>query len=219
MSQEDYREKIEEHRQAVNIEPEHETNPSRMTRSQLHGNQNKKKKKNNRNNKLLTVLAFIFILIPVSLLVYFGYFAKDPNSEKTEIDHGGVQIETNEDNPSKKMINTSINEDKKLTAQDQAKKENAEKIAAEKKAAEEKEAQEKAAQAENEAAKAQEKQQQIYNEAKAAGRLYNVKQGETIKSIAIDFYGSDAGIAIIKEANGITGDSIPPGTTIAIPEQ
>lgn len=218
MSQEDYREKIEEHRQAINIEPAHETNPTRMTRRQLHGNQNKKKKKDNRNNKLLTVLAIIFILIPVSMLVYFGLFAKD-NSEKTEIDHGGVQIETNEDNLSNKMIKTSSNEEKKLTAQEKAKKAKAEKIAAEKKAAKEKAAQEKAAQAEKEAAKVKEKQQQIYNEAKAAGRLYNVKQGETLESIAIQFYGSDAGIAIIKEANGITGDNIPPGTTIAIPEQ
>ncbi|WP_397537646.1 LysM peptidoglycan-binding domain-containing protein [Rummeliibacillus pycnus] len=219
MSQEDYREKIEEHRQAINIEPEQETNPSRMTRRQQHGHQNKKKQKKNRNNKLLTVLAIIFILIPVSMLVYFGYFANQKNSNKTEIDHGGVQIETNEDNLSKKAIKTSSNEEKKLTAEEKAKKEKAEKLAAEKKVAEEKAAQKKAAQAEIEAAKAQEKQQQIYNEAKAAGRLYNVKQGETIESIAINFYGSDAGIAIIKEANGITGDSIPPGTTIAIPAQ
>ncbi|WP_102692535.1 LysM peptidoglycan-binding domain-containing protein [Rummeliibacillus pycnus] len=218
MPQENYREKIEEHRQAINIEPEHEKNPSRMTRRQLHGNQNKKNKKNNRNNKLLTVLAFIFILIPVSMLVYYSYFA-NKNSEKTEIDHGGVQIETNEDNLSNKTLKTSSNEEKKLTAQEKAKKEKAEKIAAEKKAAEEKVAQQKAAKAAKEAAKAKKKQQQIYNEAKAAGRLYNVKPGETIESIAIQFYGSNAGIAIIKEANGIAGDSIPPGTTIAIPEQ
>jgi len=216
MSQEDYREKIEEHRQAITIKSEQETNPSRMTRRQLHGNPNKKK---NHKNRLLTILAIIFILLPVSTLLYFGYFDQKKNSEKAEIDRGGVQIETNDDSQSKQATKTSNSEENTLTKKEQAEREKAEKLAAEKKAIKEKAEREKAKQKEKEAAAAKEKQQQIYNEAKAAGRLYNVKQGETIESIALKFYGSDAGIAIIKEANGITADSVPAGTIIAIPAQ
>lgn len=217
MSQEDYREKIEEHRQAINIESEQETNPSRMTRSELHGKKNKNKK-NNHKNRLVTLLAIIFILLPVSTLIYYGYFMQDENSKKAEIDNGGIQIETNDNGQSKDATKVS-NDDEKLTKKEQAENERAEKLAAKKAAAKEKAEKEKAQQKEKEDAAAKEKQQQIYNEAKAAGRLYNVKQGETIESIAIKFYGSDAGVAIIKEANGITGDTVSPGTTIAIPAQ
>ena len=217
MSQEDYREKIEEHRQAVNFEPEHETNPSRMTRRQIHGNHNKKKK--NRTNRLITTLAIIFILIPVSTLIYFAFLANGGKNEKTVIDHGEVQIETNTIRQSNATTKASINEESKLTEKEKAAKEKAEKKALEEQAAKEK-AQRKAALAkQKEEAAKKEKQQQIYNKAKAAGRLYNVKPGETIQSISLKFYGSDVGIPIIKDANGITGDSVPAGTTIAIPAQ
>lgn len=220
MSQEDYREKIEEHRQAIHIESEQETNPSRITRSELRGNQNKKKKKNkNRKNRLLTVLAVIFILLPVSTLIYYGYFMQEDNSKKTEVDNSRIQIETNENSQSNEDTKISRDDERKLSKKEQEAKEKAEKIAAEKKAAKEKAEKDKAQQIAEETAAAKEKQQKIYNEAKAAGRLYNVKQGDTIESIAMNFYGSDAGITIIKEANGITGDSVQPGTTIAIPAQ
>lgn len=216
MSQEDYREKIEEHRQAITIESEQETNPSRMTRRQLHGNQNKKKKKEkNRNNKLLTVLAIIFILIPVSMLVYyFGFSAKEENSGKTEVDHSSVQIETN-DNTLKSATKASSKSEKHSTSKEVANK----KLVEENKAMQVKKEEGKVEKAKKEDAVTEAKQQQIYNQAKASGRLYNVKQGETIQSIAMRFYGSTAGVAIIKDANGITGETVPAGTTIAIPAQ
>lgn len=214
MSQEDYREKIEEHRQAITIESEQETDPSRMTRRKLHGNQNKKKKKN-RNNKLLTVLAIIFILIPVSMLVYyFGFSTKEENSGKTEVDHSSVQIETN-DNTLKSATKASSQRDKNLIAKEMVNQKTTE----ENKAIQAKKEKKKVEKVKKEEATTKAKQQQIYNDAKVAGRLYNVKQGETIQSIAIKFYGSTAGVAIIKEANGITGETVPAGTTIAIPAQ
>lgn len=220
MSQEDYREKIEEHRQAIHIESEQETNPSRITRSELRGNKNKKNKKNkNRKNRLLTVLAVIFILLPVSTLIYYGYFMQDDNSKKTEVDNSRIQIETNENSQSNEDTKKSRDDESKLSKKELEAKAKAEKVAAEKKAAKEKAENAKSQQIAKETAAAKEKQQKIYNEAKAAGRLYNVKPGDTIESIAMNFYGSDIGIAIIKEANGITGDSVQPGTTIAIPAQ
>ena len=220
MSQEDYREKIEEHRQAIHIESEQETNPSRITRSELRGNKNKKYKKNkNRKNRLLTVLAVIFILLPVSTLIYYGYFMQDDNSKKTEVDNSRIQIETNENSQSNEDTKKSRDDESKLSKKELEAKAKAEKVAAEKKAAKEKAEKAKAQQIAKETAAAKEKQQKIYNEAKAAGRLYNVKPGDTIESIAMKFYGSDIGIAIIKEANGITGESVQPGTTIAIPAQ
>lgn len=220
MSQEDYREKIEEHRQAIHIESEQETNPSRITRSELRGNKNKKNKKNkNRKNRLLTVLAVIFILLPVSTLIYYGYFMQDDNSKKTEVDNSRIQIETNENSQSNEDTKKSRDDESKLSKKELEAKAKAEKVAAEKKAAKEKAEKAKSQQIAKETAAAKEKQQKIYNEAKAAGRLYNVKPGDTIESIAMNFYGSDTGITIIKEANGITGDSVQPGTTIAIPAQ
>lgn len=217
MSQEDYREKIEEHRQAVNFESEQETNPSRMTRRQIHGNHNKKKK--TQTNRLITTLAIIFILIPVSTLIYFAFLANGSKNEKTVIDHNEVQIETNTEHQSQSTTKASNNEESKLTEKEKVAKKLAEKKALEEQAAKEKAQKEASIAKQKEEAAKKEKQQKIYNEAKAAGRLYNVKPGETIESISMKFYGSDVGIAIIKEANGITGDSVPAGTTIAIPAQ
>ena len=225
MPQDDYRGKIEEHRQAIYIEPEEEEkNPSRMKRR--HQNDEGKQKKNQSKPKLLTALAIVFILIPISTLIYFSTLSHENSHEKAEIESdSGVHIETNSEKE-KVTTQASKKEEQEQLKKEQAAQKEADRINAEKvkkeqaenaKLEAQKEKEEQAANAELEAQKV--KQQQLYEEAKAAGRLYNVKAGETIESIAINFYGSTAGIAIIQEANGITGNTVAPGTTIAIPAQ
>ncbi len=46
---------------------------------------------------------------------------------------------------------------------------------------------------------------------------HTVKQGDTLYNLAKKYYGSQAGIAIIKKANNITGDEIQLGQVLKIP--
>ena len=62
MSKEDYREKIEEDRQEIELEGEH----SRLPRSKL--------KTKKRKSKLMPTLLVIFIFIPLAVLLYLTVF-------------------------------------------------------------------------------------------------------------------------------------------------
>ena len=77
MGEEDFRDKIEEHRQT--IENEGESKPSRMSRANHNTNGKRKKSK----NPLTTILLIIFIFIPLSILVYvWGFYEPKPVDER-----------------------------------------------------------------------------------------------------------------------------------------
>ncbi|MGE7918054.1 LysM peptidoglycan-binding domain-containing protein [Viridibacillus sp. NPDC093762] len=223
MAQKDYREKIEEHRQTIKLKLDFENNenPSRITRSQLHGN-NKKKR---RINPLPTILAVIFISIPISILIYVGFFYDKGGNEETELEKDHVKFETNT------KANTQAKAEKK--AEDKKEKEKAKE---EKKANKEKEdtptkkVDDKVVEPPKESVTTTPNNNgqntetnttstaEAYQQAQTSGRLHTVQTGDTLYNIAMKYYGSIDGIAKIKQANGLTSDNVVVGTSLAIPQ-
>ncbi|MGE7621582.1 LysM peptidoglycan-binding domain-containing protein [Viridibacillus sp. NPDC096237] len=222
MAQKDYREKIEEHRQTIKLklDSENNENPSRMTRSQLHGNSKKKR----RINPLPTILAVIFISIPISILIYVGFFYDKGSNEETELEKDHVKFETN----------TKVNTQAKAEEKTEDKKEKV-KAKEEKKVNKEKENTsikkvdnpvveppkdstetnpDNGATTETNPTSPAE----AYQQAQASGRLHTVQTGDTLYKIAMKYYGSIDGIAKIKQANGMTSDNVVVGTSLAIPQ-
>lgn len=267
MSQNDYKESVEEHRQSIDVDGNGAGGkPTRVSRKQAEaarkGNRPSKK---NKNNSLLTVLAVIFVMIPVSILVFkfvISPTVDDASKAPKETPSENVQIETNKEpkEPSNSdkttdpnanaAKNDSSKEDKEKAAKEKAAKEKAakekaekEKVAKEKadrekakkdklakekaekerlakeKADREKLAKEKAdkEKAEKEKGKTQEVvKSNAYLQAIQGGYLHNAVAGDTIQSISIKYYGSEAYVGKIKQLNGITSDKVPPGTKVAL---
>lgn len=245
MSQNDYKESVEEHRQSIDVDGNGAGGkPTRVSRKQAEaarkGNRPSKK---NKNNSLLTVLAVIFVMIPVSILVFKFVISPTVDSASKapkETPSENVQIETNKE--PKEPSNTDKTKDPNASAEkndtskeDQAAKEKAAKEKAEKerlakeKAKKEKLAQEKAEKerlakekaekekAEKEKGKTEEVvKSNAYLQAIQGGYLHNAVAGDTIQSISIKYYGSEAYVGKIKQLNGITSDKVPPGTKVAL---
>ncbi|MBK3497256.1 LysM peptidoglycan-binding domain-containing protein [Viridibacillus sp. YIM B01967] len=220
MAQEDYREKIEEHRQTIKLklDSENNENPSRMTRSQLRGS--KKKKKKRRINPLPTILAVIFISIPVSILIYVGFFYDKSKNEETELEKAHVRFETN------KKANTADKSDdkkgKETTKEDTAKKEKASVPKKEDNKTIKEPPVNNKVNTPNDNAVANEPTsptpQEAYQQAQANDRLHTVQTGDTLYNITMKYYGSMDGMAKIKYANGMTSDNVIVGTRLAIPQ-
>ena len=215
MAKKDYREKIEEDRQQIEVESE----LSRLSRS--------KHKAKKRKSPLISILLVTFILIPLSLLVYVKFFYEPTPALKQEaVDNEKVQMETN--NAAKKQQEKEDQEaaekqaaekekqeqEAKLAADEKAKKEaelaaakKAEEEAAAKKAAEQKAAQEAAA-------KQQQQQQQLQQ---PSSKSHTVQPGDTLYSIAMKYYGDPNAVEKIRVANGLGTDSISTGRTLVLP--
>lgn len=243
MSQNDYKESVEEHRQSIEVEGDKaDSKPSRMARKQQQRPNNRAPKKN-WNNTWLTVIAVIFIMIPVSTLIYF--YVLNPSNDSADgvkADSENVLIENNDsdgekptnDNETteKPTADSSANADKadveenKDVAAAKAAKEKEEQeakaLAAKEKAQAEKEAKEKAAKEKAAKEKAEKEktepvvQSAAYLEAIRGGYLHNAVEGDTIQSISTKYYGSEAYVEKIKQLNGISADRVPAGTKVAL---
>lgn len=86
MSKKDYREKIEEHRQSIEIEKPN----SRQSRSRV-----AKNKKPRRRDPLMTILTVIFIFIPLVVLVYVWGFYTPPNQSQAQGNEELLEYEKN----------------------------------------------------------------------------------------------------------------------------
>ncbi|GEK35314.1 LysM peptidoglycan-binding domain-containing protein [Kurthia sibirica] len=253
MSQNDYKESIEEHRQSIDVESKGTSGrPTRMSRSDKRNNNRKPKK--NKNNSLLTVLAVLFVMIPVAILVYNLVFSNEPEKAvKSEKSAGNVMIEKNsgENIPTPtptvdegKTTDTQAKADKDSTEKNTAKEKVAKEKAAKEKADKEKAAKEKAAKEKADKEKAAKEkadkekaakekadkekadkeknteavntQSSAYKNAIQGGYLHNAVEGDTIQSISIRYYGSEAMVDQIKQLNGISADRVPAGTKVAL---
>ena len=220
MAKKDYREKIEEDRQQIEVESE----LSRLSRS--------KHKAKKRKSPLISILLVTFILIPLALLIYVKFFYEPtpPETKQVTVDHEKVQVETNDvakqqkqkeaeqkQQEEKDAAEKEKQEAAQKTAEDQAEKEaqlaaakKAEEEAA-KKAAEQKAAAEKAAAEEAARKKAAEQQQQ------PSSKSHTVQPGDTLYSIAMKYYGDPSAVEKIRAANGLGSDSISTGRTLVLP--
>ncbi|UZN00701.1 hypothetical protein OL548_15070 [Lysinibacillus sp. MHQ-1] len=94
MSKEDYRDKIEEHRQSFEDEQNEQQTLSRVSRMNKNGDKKQKPKNPKRKTPLMTILFVIFILIPLTILVYFWKFYEPGKTiEQAEKDSGEQVVE------------------------------------------------------------------------------------------------------------------------------
>ena len=205
----DYLESIEEHRQEVTLE---ET-PKRRTRT-------KAKKP---RNYFMSLLVFVFILIPACTLAYvvFLYEPEAPQQTTKAQEQEEVQFEKNVD-PSKNIVADEVDEeDEKAKAEAEAKA--AEEAAAAAKVAEEqaKKDAEALAKADAEAkakAKAEAERKAEEQQSLANAKTHVVQSEETLYRIAMNYYKNPEGVEKIKRANNLPNETISVGQTLIIPQ-
>lgn len=250
MSQNDYKERVEAHRQSIQVEGNGTSEkPTRMSRKQQReAKGGGKPPKKNKNNSLLTVLAVVFVMIPAAILIYTFVIKSDTPTKEAPKAAGTehVEIETNQNDEKdtketqKKETQTKdstakaddVTKEEKQAAKEKEQQKLAKEKAAKEKAAKQKAEQEKAEQekAEQEKRAAEKKKEEeekkqpvetvkpssAYTAAIQRGYLHNAVEGDTIQSISIKYYGSEAYVNQIKQLNGITADRVPAGTKVAL---
>lgn len=238
MTKEDYREKVEEHRQEIDLHNESGAKMSRTSRQ-------RKKSAKKQSNPIMTILTIVLIFIPLSILGYVWFFY-EPSTSASE----NVNVEEKDDivleivkqdpkAPESPKATTDeeqeeTNKEDKASANTDAAANEAEKqrLAAEKaKKAEEKLAKEQAAKEAAEAKKAEEAQKiaaakakeleekkKAEEAAKAQQKTHTVQSTDNLYRIALKYYGdgSPAYIEKIKAANNLSSDSISTGQVLII---
>ncbi|WP_019415236.1 LysM peptidoglycan-binding domain-containing protein [Paenisporosarcina sp. TG20] len=196
MDKEDYKTKIDKHRKPIQINGEDK--PNTHTRTSRRSNKGTQKKTKQKKNILLPILFFFFILIPISLLIYVFVFYQPNSNETTVFDNSQVQYEQN-----KKY--TPDEEDSEITEPTPA-TEN--KTVTENTPKESEEPQEKPVIAEDaEDAKVDE----------PTAKTHVVKVGDTLYSIALNYYSSPDAVERIKSANNLTTNAISVDETLILP--
>lgn len=217
MGEEDFRDKIEEHRQT--IENEGESKPSRMSRGNHSTNGKRKKNK----NPLTTILLIIFIFIPLSILVYvWGFYEPKPVDEKEIVKSEQDVVEVVKNNNaiiSKPAVAEEEDAAQKLAKEKAAKAEEQEEAEAAEKIAQEQAAKD-AEMLEKQEAEAKQKAEEEKKKQEANKKTHTVKANETLYRIAVNYYGSGSsgGVEKIKKANGMSSETISVGQTLIIPE-
>lgn len=180
---------------------------------------------------LLSSLFFLFILIPVSILIYVYFFYEPNDTLTTSQPSNEVNMESTI--PDAPLVPV-IAEEEESEAEAAAAKEAAEKEVAEKQAAADAEKQEAdqatadKEQADKEAAQAETDKQKEQAAAKqeappapvVASKTHTVQPGETLYRIAVNTYGgagATEGVEKIKAANGLNSNEITAGATLILP--
>ncbi|WP_332649274.1 LysM peptidoglycan-binding domain-containing protein [Lysinibacillus sp. 54212] len=206
MTKEDYREKIEEHRQEVEFEGEQ----ARLSRSQI--------KQKKRKNPLMKILLVVFIFIPLTILVYVQFFYEPAPKEVAEPEES-IVVEKNEPIHSAKKDDentggvTDVSNDQEELAKEQAE------AAAQAAKEAEKKAQQEAAQkaAAEQKAKEEEAKRKAEAEQAASQKTHVVKSNETLYRIAMQYYKDPNGVEKIKKANNLGSEQIYVGQSLIIP--
>lgn len=229
MTKEDYREKVEEHRQEIDL---HNESGSKLSRASRHQKKGKKKQ----SNPVMKLLVFILIFIPLSILGYVWLFYEPSASEagkvavedkkddvvveivKQDSDSAKASAEDNEDKdekPDAEAVNKSEAEKQRLAAEEAKIAE--QKLAKDKDAAEAKKAEEAQKVAAKKAKELEEKKK-AEAAASAEQKTHTVQSTDNLYRIAIKYYGdgSPASIAKIKAANNLGSDSISTGQVLII---
>lgn len=206
MSNEDYREKIEEHRQLIKFE---EQQNSRMSRSR------RSVKKKKRKNPLMTILLFLLLGIPIVILVYVSFFYNPSEPEVAENEDDGTVVELQTNN----IVSASSNEKDKAVIDSDQEAEEKEITEKEKAVQAETKPDVKDANKEQEQKEQQEqqKEQQKEQEQQANGQVHTVQPNENLFRIALKYYNDPSGVEKIKAANNLNSDSISVGQSLIIP--
>ncbi|MCH7321211.1 LysM peptidoglycan-binding domain-containing protein [Solibacillus sp. MA9] len=216
MTKEDYREKVEEHRQEIDL---HNESGAKLSRTSRHQKKDKKKQ----SNPIMTLLVVVLIFIPLSILGYVWLFYEPSASEAETVeenkDNVVLEIVKQNEDSTKDTADDKGDEEKaddnkdKSTDTDKKAEQEKERLAAEE-AKKAEEAQKIAAQK----AKALEVKKKAEDAAKVQQKTHTVQSTDNLYRIAIKYYGdgSPANIEKIKSANNLTTDSISTGQVLVI---
>ncbi|MEO4053194.1 LysM peptidoglycan-binding domain-containing protein [Solibacillus sp. CAU 1738] len=204
MAKKDYREKIEEHRQEIELEEV----PSRMSRAN--------KKQDYKKSPLMRNLTIFFIFIPLLVLGYVRFFY-EPKTPAMENDvEQQIEVQTNK--PSTPNSNNQATTGNEKEDAETENKEETGKI--EKEAAEaDKIAKEQAAKIAEQKAKEEEAKKLAAQQAQQASpKTYTVKTGDTLYSISRAHYNGEIRVQGIIQANNLSSENITVGQTLIIPQ-
>lgn len=203
MNNDDYKHKIDEHRKPISLDNESRTN-TRVTRRSTKQNVEQVKP---RRNLLLPILFTIFILIPVGFLIYIQVFYQ-PNTNQTAItDAGEFEFEENEVD----SVDTTVTEEPEETNTEDSSNEDENTEPVEPVVTED----------ESEVEVTEEEQEEVVEqqptETETSGKTHIVQPNETLYRIAMNYYNSPDAVQKIKDANGLTSDSISEGQKLILP--
>lgn len=203
MNNDDYKHKIDEHRKPISLDNESRTN-TRLTRRSTKQNVEQVKP---RRNLLLPILFTIFILIPVGFLIYIQVFYQ-PNTNQTAItDAGEFEFEENEVD----SVDTTVTEEPEETNTEDSSNEDENTEPVEPVVTED----------ESEGEVNEEEQEEVVEEqpteTETSGKTHIVQANETLYRIAMNYYNSPDAVQKIKDANGLTSDSISEGQKLILP--
>lgn len=193
MDKNDYKDKIEEHRKPIKLDGDESAN-SRMSRRS--SSQPVKQPKKSRNY-LLPILFAIFILIPFGFLIYIQVFYQPNQNETAVLDTGVFEYKENEEDNEEDSVADSEEESQKDAEE--------ESTVVEKETDTEEDTTEEPTVTEPE-------EEQVSSE-----KTHIVQPDETLYRIAMNYYNSPDAVERIKEANGLTTDSISTGQELILP--
>lgn len=217
MNIDDYKTEFEEHRKEIRLEDGNRALPSR---SEVH---RKRKPKKKSNHTLINLFLALFTLIPIGIFIYVvSDFYKPDKDDIVEMDDTNVSIET-QGNPIKPTDSTvGVVDDNKDNGDSEKAKSDEEKAEPVEQQPESKPidvtpAPEKTPPPTPVEKKPEEKETKPVEEQKPATRTHKVSANETLYRISLKYYGSDAGVEKIKQANGLRSNDIQVGQTLIIP--
>ncbi|MFX3673969.1 MAG: LysM peptidoglycan-binding domain-containing protein [Paenisporosarcina sp.] len=212
MNQDDYKEKIEEHRKPIKIDGEER----RTTRTSRRSSGQPVKPVKKRRNFLLPILFAIFILIPVGFLIYIQVFYEPTPNKTAVIETDEVEFEENEEDSLESEVADEADENNSDSDSDTETTENQNTDSAVE--------EESAGSVERVLAEdvptveePEEVQPDKDNEEPTSGKTHIVQPNETLYRIAMNYYHSPDAVDKIKEANGLSSDSISTGQTLILP--
>lgn len=206
MNNDDYKHKIDEHRKPIRLDNGSQTN-NRVTRRSTKQNEEQIKP---RRNLLLPILFTIFILIPVGFLIYIQVFYQ-PNTNETAItDAEEFEFEENEVD----SVDTTVTDEPEETNTDTSiEDEETEPVEPVEPVVTENESEVEVTPEEQE----EEVVVEETTEPETSGKTHIVQPNETLYRIAMNYYNSPDAVEKIKDANGLTSDSISAGQKLILP--
>ena len=209
----DYLDKIEVHRQEVELDEV----SRRRTRTRSSRKQNNAPKITG-----MKILVVIFIFIPLSLLGYVWLFYEpEVETAAPEIDNSIVHIEKNNTPATSPSVEADEDESDKNEDQDSSNEtSNVSSDDVEVNEEEEQAIDNAAAEAEQALKEQQQKEEEQANEQSSNttnAKTHVVQANDTLYSLAVKYYKDPTKVEAIKKANNLSSDSIPLGKELILP--
>lgn len=241
MEKNDYKMEFEEQRKEIDLNDDEQV----LSRVELHSKNKEKKNKTRSPFSLINVLLIIFTLIPIGIFAFviINLNTSKMPIEPTPEDDGLQIIETNGKSNQDGGVVLDPDEEEQKKQEEQKEKEALAKAEEEKKAEEAKKAEEeRKAEEARQAEEARKKEEQQREEARqkelarqqaekeqaeanknqsnsngGGGKTHTVAPGETLYRISVNYYQNGDGVEKIKQANGLSSNSISVGQKLVIP--